>query len=106
MKITHEVDDDAVVEHIGQAYAAIGLLRAASVHKAQNKVFLPDVPIDTIIKHLEEIIAVKPKAKTLRLFRALTLIHLKKLKRAGGDSAHPSFVHHDPLLAFRLWLSY
>lgn len=104
MKACHEVEDDILTEHIAQAYAAVGLLRASSIHKAQGKNFLPEISFEKLAVQIEEKLQVKPKAKTVCLYYALTCIHLKKLKKVGFDAANPAFVRPDPLLPFKLWL--
>ena len=89
---------------IGQAYAAIGLLRASGYFHAQNRYALPALTNAQMADAIEEKTHPKPHSKTLRLYRVLTRIHLKQLRRAGLNADAPSFVRQDPLLALKLWL--
>ncbi len=102
MKATHETEDDTSVESIAQSYAAVGLLRASSLHRAQGKNFLPDISIEKIAAAIEQKLVVKPQAKTPLLFYHVIQINLKKLKRAEFNTADMRFIRSDPLLALKL----
>lgn len=92
-----EVEQEAIMANIAQAYAAMGLLR---IQRFVPEGLSPQQIVATIEKKIKE----KPKTKTVSLYYRLVKIHLKKLKKAQYDVKAPSFAQSDPLLAFRLWL--
>lgn len=105
LKACGEADDDAVIEHTAQAYAAVGLLRASSVHAAQGRQIVPSTDIKELAARIENKLSVRPRSKTISLYRRLTRIHLRALARVGYDPTAARFVQQDLLLPFKLWLA-